>query len=267
VEAGALTALKPTTVRFVPDEATSPDELAIAALHRYAYATAAWLVRPGTRVLDIGFGAGYGSRVLVEAGAEYRGVEVDPEVVRYARARYGPLFEQYDGASIAAPDDAFDLVVAFQVIAYLDDPQPLLQEIRRVLDPAGVTLITTPNRVYRLDEGQRPWNRYHVREYSADELEAVLGKTFADVTVHGVVAEEPIDSLVRARAARARKLARLDPLGLRYWLPERLNAPLRRALRRRAQPSVDLSQVTIDRVSHDRMQAETALDLLAFARS
>ena len=36
-----VTALKPTTVRFVPSEATSPDELAIAALHLYAYETAA----------------------------------------------------------------------------------------------------------------------------------------------------------------------------------------------------------------------------------
>jgi protein-L-isoaspartate O-methyltransferase len=85
-----MSPLKPTTVRFVPDEATSPDELAIAALHLYAYTTAAGLVRPGARVLDIGFGEGYGSRILAEAGAEYRGVEVDPEIVEHARSRYGP---------------------------------------------------------------------------------------------------------------------------------------------------------------------------------
>jgi SAM-dependent methyltransferase len=253
-------------VRFVPDEARSADELAIAALHLYAYATAADLVRPGTRVLDIGFGEGYGSGILIKAGAEYRGIEVDPEVVDHARARYGTTFATYDGTSIPASEGAFDIVVAFQMIAYLDDPQPLLREIRRVLDPAGVALVTTPNRAYRLAEGERPWNRYHVREYSAEELETVLGETFADVTVHGVVAAEPIDSIVRARAARARRLARLDRLGLRYWLPERLNAPLRRILRRRAQPHVDRTQFTIDRVSHGEAQAETALDLLAFAR-
>ena len=162
-----MTALKPTTVRFVPDEATSPDELAIAALHLYAYETAAGLAKAGDRVLDVGFGEGYGSRILAATGAVYRGVEVDPQIVEHARARYGPHFERYDGSSIAAPDSAFDLVVAFQMIAYLDDPQPLLREIRRVLDPAGLALITTPNRAYRLYEGQRPWNRYHAREYLA----------------------------------------------------------------------------------------------------
>ncbi|HEX2434199.1 MAG TPA: class I SAM-dependent methyltransferase [Gaiellaceae bacterium] len=261
-----MSTLKPTTVRFVPDEATSPDELAIAALHLYAYTTAAELVRPGMRVLDIGFGEGYGSQILTEAGAAYRGVEVDPEIVDHASARYGPLFDRYDGTSIPESDDAFDLVVAFQMIAYLDDPQPLLREIARVLTPTGVALITTPNRVYRLNDGQRPWNRYHVREYSAPELADVLGRTFGNVTVHGVVAAEPIDSIVRARAARARKLARLDPLGLRYWLPERINTPLRRAVRRTAQPVADRSQFTLDRVSHDEASADRGLDLLAFAR-
>jgi SAM-dependent methyltransferase len=261
-----VSTLKPTTVRFVPDEATSPDELAIAALHLYAYTTAAGLVRAGMRVLDIGFGEGYGSQILTEAGAVYRGVEVDPEIVDHASARYGPLFDRFDGTSIPESDDAFDLVVAFQMIAYLDDPQPLLREIARVLTPTGVVLITTPNRVYRLNDGQRPWNRYHVREYSASELADVLGRTFGDVTVHGVVAAEPIDSIVRARAARARKLARLDPLGLRYWLPERINTPLRRAVRRTAQPVADRSQFTLDRISHDEASADRGLDLLAFAR-
>lgn len=258
--------LKPTTVRFVPGEATSPDELGIAVLHLYAYQTAATHVRPGARVLDMGFGEGYGSEILVRAGAEYRGVEIDSEIVDHARKRYGPVFETYDGTSIDAADGTFDLVVALQVIAYLKDPQPWLREIRRVLDPQGTALITTPNRVYRLFEGQRPWNRYHACEYSAAELAHVLETTFSDVTVFGVLADEPIDSVVRARAARARRLARLDPLGLRYWLPESLNAPLRRVLRRTAPPDVDRSAFTLDRVWHDDAQAAEGLDLLAFVR-
>ena len=259
--------LKPTTIRFVPGEATSPDELGIAVLHLYAYETAAGLVSAGTRVLDIGFGEGYGSEILSDAGAEYRGLEVDSEVVDHARERYGPVFETYDGSSIRAADGAFDLIVAFQMIAYLDDPQPLLQEIRRVLDPNGSALITTPNRVYRLYEGQRPWNRYHAREYSVAEFTQLLETTFSDVTVYGILAAEPIDSVVRARAARARRLARLDRFGLRYWLPESLNAPLRRIVRRAVPSAVDRSAFTLDRVTHDETRAEEGLDLLAFARS
>jgi SAM-dependent methyltransferase len=261
-----VSALEPTTVRFVPAAATSPDEFAIAALHLYAYETAAGLVSPGTRVLDIGFGEGYGSVILTGAGAEYVGVEVDPKIVRHARARYGARFETYDGTTIDAPDESFDLVVAFQVIAYLDDPQPWLREVRRVLAGAGTALVTTPNRTYRLYEGQRPWNRYHAREYVAAELEAVIRGVFRNVEVYGVAADDPIDSVVRARADRARKLARLDPLGLRYRLPESVNAPLRRMLRRAARPDVDRSAFGLEHVRHDRESAETGLDLLAYAR-
>jgi len=259
-------ALKPTTVRFVPNEATSPDELAIAALHLYAYESAAGLVEPGMRVLDIGFGEGYGSAILADAGAEYVGIEIDPEVVEHARARYGARFERYDGTTIDCADESFDLVLAFQVIAYLDDPQPWLREARRVLSGSGTALITTPNRAYRLYEGQRPWNRYHAREYSAAELEGVVGATFPNVVVYGIAADDPIDSVVRARADRARRLARLDPLGLRYRLPESLNAPLRQVLRRAAQPEVDREAFGVEHVRHDRDSAHTGLDLLAVAR-
>lgn len=259
-------ALKPTTVRFVPDEATSADELAVAALHLYAYKTAASLVQPGDRVLDIGFGEGYGSVILAEAGGQYLGIEVDPEIVEHARARYGLRFETYDGTRIDAADGSFDLVLAFQMIAYLADPQPWLREVRRVLDPGGLVLITTPNRTYRLFEGQRPWNRYHAREYTAAEFRDVLTPVFPSITVYGIAAAEPIDSVVRARADRARRLARFDPLGLRYRLPESLNAPLRRMVRRAAQPSIDRSEFGVDRLRHDVESAETGLDLLAFAR-
>src|SRR6476659_7562689 len=98
----------------------------MAALHLYAYDTAAGYVAAGTRVLDVGFGEGYGSKALLEAGAEYRGVEVDADIVKYARERYGPHFETYDGTHVDSPDASFDLVVVFQVIAYFEDPLPLL---------------------------------------------------------------------------------------------------------------------------------------------
>jgi SAM-dependent methyltransferase len=266
VAEGPLSALKPTTVRFVPDCAQSADELAMAAIHRYAYEMAAGFVTPGARVLDVGFGEGYGSTALLKAGAEYRGVEVDAEIVDHARERYGPHFETYDGMRIDAADGTFDLVLMFQVIAYFDDPQPLLREILRVLDPKGRVLVTTPNRVYRLYEGQRPWNRYHAREYSASEFASTLRGVFSEVTVHGIFASEPIDSIIRARADRARKLARLDPLGLRYRLPESLNTPVRRVLRRAAQPALDPAELRMEHVRHGKQSPETALDLLAMMR-
>ena len=106
--------------------------------------------------------------------------------------------------------------------------------------------------------------------YTAAEFEQLVGTIFSDVTVYGVLAAEPIDSIVRARADRARKLARLDRLdrlGLRYWLPESVNATLRRVLRRAAPPQVDRAEFTLDRVTHDEASTEQGLDLLAVVRT
>jgi SAM-dependent methyltransferase len=254
-----------TTVRFDPTVATSPDELAIAALHLYAYDFAARLVKSGARVLDVGFGEGYGAPILLDAGAAYTGLEVDADAVEHARRRYGATFELYDGVSIPSDDDAYDLVVSTQVIAYFRDPRPWLAELLRVVSAEGTVVLTTPNRTYRLYEGQRPWNRYHAREYSGGELFELLSSTFASVELYGVHAREPIDSIVRARADRARRLARLDLLGLRYHLPESLNARIRRVLRRAALPDVDPSQFSRERVWHDA-STDDALDLLAVHR-
>jgi len=262
----AALSLRPTTNRFVPHAARSADERAVALLHLYAYHHAAERVHPGTRVLDLGFGEGYGAPILRMAGAQYLGFEVDPEMVEHASAEYGADVALYDGTSIPAADGAFDLVVSFQIIAYFEDPQPWLREIRRVLSPDGTALITTPNRVWRLDEGQRPWNRHHAREYTAAAFRETLAKTFSTVTVYGVFAGEPIDSVVKARGARARKLAKIDRLGLRYRLPESFDARLRGLLRRAAQDEVDATEFTLDRVRHQKDDVELALDFLAEVR-
>jgi len=258
--------LRPTTNRFVPHAARSADERAVALLHLYAYHHAAERVRPGGRVLDLGFGEGYGAPILRAAGAEYLGLEVDPDMVEHAAAEYGAAYDLYDGASIPSPDAAFDLVVSFQIIAYFRDPQPWLREIRRVLMPDGVALITTPNRVWRLDDGQRPWNRHHAREYTVDEFHGTLAQTFPTVQVYGIFAEEPIASVVKARGARARKLAKIDRLGLRYRLPESFDARLRGLMRRAAQDEIDASEFTLDRVRRDTDDVEQALDLLGEVR-
>ena len=259
-------ALSDTTVRFIPGEAESADELAIATLHLHSYATAAELVGPGSRVLDIGFGEGFGSEHFRTVGAEYLGVELDPVIVAHANERYGSYFQVYDGSTIPAEDGTFDLVIMLQVIALIPEPQVVLREIARVLSPGGQALISTPNRIYRLADGQRPWNRHHYREYTADGLRSELAAVFSDVRVEGVFASDPIDSLVKARGARARKLARLDPLGLHHHLPDSVNARLRRLMRRAKQPEVDPSEFSIDRVWIGEGDAAVGIDLMAFVR-
>jgi SAM-dependent methyltransferase len=249
--------LKGSTERFDATSHDTVEDVVMGLYHRYSYEVAARSLRPGDRVLDVGFGEGYGSTIL---GAEYTGVELDPELAVHAAERYAGRFETYDGRNL--PDGPFELVVSFQVIEHVPEPDPWLAEIARVGRRA---MFATPNRSHRLGDGRRPWNRYHIREYTADELQAQLAAYFAEVTVWGVRASAEIEGVELARYARAQKIARIDPLGIRYRLPPRADAWVRHRLRK--PQATERTDFTLDEFRHSERDVEHSLVLLAEARN
>jgi hypothetical protein len=101
-----------------------------------------------------------------------------------------------------------------------------------------------------------------MQEFSRSQLETLLARFFRGVDVSFIRASPEIEATELARIRRARKLARLDVLGIRYRLPERLDVQLRRRLRPPAPgPSLGLS---VDRLWLD---GEQGLDLFARAQS
>jgi len=85
-------------------------------------------------------------------------------------------------------DDVFDVVIMCEVLEHLvNDPVQALLEIKRVLKPDGVFVMTTPNvvrpeNVARLLAGQNVYDQYsgygpygrHNREYTVDEMRHLL---------------------------------------------------------------------------------------------
>jgi SAM-dependent methyltransferase len=147
-------------------------------LHRYHFAK---LVAADRRVLDLGSGEGYGSAILAETAADVLGVDIDAEAIEHARRTYARPNLRFEIGSIEAlgtiPDDAFDVVVCFEVIEHVREHDPVIAAVRRVLSPGGVFLVSTPDRD-RYNAG-RPPNPFHVRELSRDELCALLDTTFS----------------------------------------------------------------------------------------
>jgi SAM-dependent methyltransferase len=191
--------------RIVPDE-TEPG---IVALHlkRYEFA------RPycvGKHVLDAGCGVGYGSAFLGETARSVLGVDLSSEAIDYARARYGSgnvVFAVDDLKALGCVDGEFDVVVAFEVIEHLPQPERFVAEARRVLKPDGLLVVSTP----RAAHGQeQPENPFHEREFTPDEFERLLHGSFGRVEVYGQR---------RVQTARHRALQRLDVLDLRRRLP------------------------------------------------
>lgn len=154
-------------------------------LHRYAICTP---LVAGKQVLDIASGEGYGSALLAQAAASVVGVDLDPEAVRHAQDQYGsrPNLEFREGRAdaIPLPDGAVDIVVSFETIEHHRLHDEMLREIRRVLRPDGILIMSSPDkRVYSDEPKYR--NAYHVRELYRDEFDALLKRHFRGVCMYG----------------------------------------------------------------------------------
>ena len=232
--------------------------------HRAAYAYAIDRARAlgARRVMEIGSGTGYGTAELAEAGLEVFALDrVTPDPV----ARHPQVgFVRADAFSIPVRADVFDLVVSFQVIEHLADPNPYLASIAHMTRPGGEAIITTPN----LTQSDRE-NPFHLREYTAEELAELLSAHFEEVEMLGVGATPAPMAYYDERLKRIRRIVRLDPLGLRKVPPrgliDRLFAMFAVVVRRGIQQGSGLPDVTLDdfpiEPAHDR-----SLDLLAVRR-
>lgn len=174
--------MKFTGERYVPTEA---GEIRHEHLHRYAWCR---LLAEDRDVLDIACGEGYGSAMLAAHARSVCGVDISPEAVAHATATYagikGLRFIPGDAAAIPLPDDSVDLVVSFETIEHHDRHQEMLAEIRRVLRPDGILIISSPNRtVYSELAGYH--NEFHVKELDFAEFDAVLKTQFPTVEYFG----------------------------------------------------------------------------------
>ncbi|WP_242441383.1 class I SAM-dependent methyltransferase [Stenotrophomonas maltophilia] len=158
-------------------------QIAFEHLHRYHFASR---FCQGKRVLDVACGEGYGSRILSNAASSVVGVDISAEAVAHAQGKYacGSLeFVEASAASLPFPDDSFDVVVSFETIEHHDQHEEMLSEIRRVLRPGGLLVLSSPNKqYYSIEPGYS--NPYHVKELFREELLALAGRHFSAVQIY-----------------------------------------------------------------------------------
>jgi SAM-dependent methyltransferase len=100
--------------------------------------------RNTNRLLDVGCGAGNLLQAARKNGWNAQGLDVSAGAVKHVR---GLGFEVYEGElqEAAFPSAHFDVVTAAELLEHLIDPQPLLQEVARILRPGGLFWTTTPH--------------------------------------------------------------------------------------------------------------------------
>ena len=148
----------------------------------------------GKRVLDAGCGIGYGSNLLARNGAEQvtavdlsrTALNEAKEMFSHPKVRFlqGDL-EKLD--EIADLPTEFDVVVNLENIEHLHEPVAFLERAsRRLRRPDGVFVVSTPNgAITERDEMGAIDNRFHVKEYTAEEFVALLKPFFSRIELVG----------------------------------------------------------------------------------
>ena len=137
------------------DTSWSPGIPALSAEHRgsltdaeadVAYRWAAGAAS-GRDVLDVGCGAGHGSAILLEGGAQsVLGVDADRGAIELATRLYGERvkFALAEPAALPFAANGFDMVVCFTALEGPIDALVMLDQLRELLAPGGLLLASLP---------------------------------------------------------------------------------------------------------------------------
>ncbi len=184
------TELEATGERVIVDlyQKTLADYL-LFLLHEATYEFCKKYVADAT-VLDYGCGSGYGTASLANECRSIVGVDVEKKAVEYAQRLYknqALSYQQIDpGKTLPFADEHFGVVLSLQVLEHVPDPKQYLLEIKRLLNKGGKLILCTPNRETRLMKNQKPWNRFHVTEFSTAQLNELLASVFSSVNMYQI---------------------------------------------------------------------------------
>lgn len=134
----------------------------------------------GKRVLEIGCGDGVLSCLIARCGCTVVGIDNSDLAVEFARQsaakRRLPVdFQVASAYELPFKDSSFDAVVSSDVVEHLRNPAGFLVEMRRILKPAGIAVVSTPIRFT-----ESPIDPLHVTEWYPSEYASLVRTVFPD---------------------------------------------------------------------------------------
>jgi arsenite methyltransferase len=161
-------------------------------------------LKPGDRVLDLGCGAGWATRILARLvsekpadGGQVVGLDVSDEMISRARAASkdfeNVMFVWGSASKIPWQENFFDKVLSIESFYYYPDQDRALAELFRVMAPKGQLYILinlykdNPYSLRWVDELKVPVHARSEQEY----LELLKKHTFEDVQGHRIPDETP----------------------------------------------------------------------------
>lgn len=132
-------------------------------------------------VLDIASGDGYGSNLMSKKASLVYGVDIDDRTVQEAKLKYKKENLEFitgNASEIPLEDSSVDVVVSFETIEHHDKHREMIAEIKRVLKPNGILIISTPDKLFYSDERNFK-NQYHIKELYKQEFVDLIVKNFS----------------------------------------------------------------------------------------
>ncbi len=151
-------------------------------------------------ILDLGCGEGYGCAALASVARLVVAADRDLDAVAHAQQKYAQpnlAFVVCDAQHLPFQSASFDTAVSFEVIEHIPNVRAFLHALKRVA--RARVLLSTPNRAMRLLPLQKPWNRFHLREYAARDLARALEPIFPHVRLYGITAQPAILEIEKRR--------------------------------------------------------------------
>ena len=108
-------------------------------------------LRAGARIVDVGAGEGYFSKMVGDRLQAEKGLTPDsvlaacdlfPEFFRYSGVPCDPI--NPDGA-LPYADGSFDVACSLEVIEHIKDQFAFARELHRIVKPGGIAIVSTPN--------------------------------------------------------------------------------------------------------------------------
>lgn len=190
-------------------------------------------VRPGSKVLDVGCGAGVVALEAVQKGYVIHGVDVAHKMIKLCnRLFFGnnidPAKYSFSAGAItdlALPENSFDGILALGFLEYQTDELKVLNCLNKLLRPGGTMVITGPidikitglfglakvygvlkNRIKNWQYGSEAWKHpaagISINRYSTAAFKNILqraGFSVIDYKRHGYASFWPLQSIERSK--------------------------------------------------------------------
>ncbi|MFH6992268.1 class I SAM-dependent methyltransferase [Flavobacterium sp. FlaQc-48] len=140
-------------------------------------------IASGDTILELGHGnAGHVAFIFEQAeNIKYYGLEMSELMFQEARrtnrnyvSQKQAFFSIYDGNTIPFEDNIFNEVFTVNTIYFWQEPEKLLSEIYRVLQPKGILCITFAEESFMK---QLPFTQFEFELYSTEKAEKLMEKT------------------------------------------------------------------------------------------